>query len=126
MAEWIVRLWLVFLIGVVIFVATGCELVRRAPIETARLFQEVEKDKAETQVLLAHAEVAHAYALCLSARFAKDIPTVAEANKQCGNLPVSPVTVAIEHSRRVGDVSALQVMPPIPFLGALTAVLGEH
>ena len=105
----------------------GCHpLYYRPPFETARRAQEVEKDKAEIQVLHAHAEIAHAYALCLSARFAKDIPTVAEAATKCGNLPVSPVTVVIEHSRRIGDVSQFQLMPPIPFMGTVTAVLGEQ
>lgn len=86
----------------------------------------MEKDKAEILVLHAHAEIAHTYALCLSARFAKDIPTVAEASQQCGNLPVSPVTVAITHSRKYGEVPEFQMMPPIPFLGTVTAVLGEQ
>jgi len=124
--DWLLITALMTMLVLMCMVATGCHpIIYRPPIETARRAAEVEKDKAETEVLHAHAKIAEAYALCLSAKFAKDIPTLAEASKQCGNLPVSPVTVTIEHSRRMGDVSQFQIMPPIPFIGMFSTVLEE-
>ena len=100
-----------------IFFCSGCEvLVKRPPIETRRLL-------AEAVLMEAQADVQKSWALCMESR---TNPKLAQNLKQpvvevCGPAPSPVVTVATTY--KVGEVSQVSLVPPIPLAGALGAIL---
>jgi hypothetical protein len=125
-----VRAWIFWALFVALWATLtlmlpGCEVVMRRPhLVTERIRGEAEEQHARAHVLEAHARIAEAYANCLEAKFPKGVPSVAKAESICGPPVTSPVTVVVDFKRYygVGPSTQLQLMPSIPFAGALGAL----
>src|SRR5215813_8467794 len=98
LALWVLSAAILLLLAVL----SGCELVRRPPIVTRGIAAEVREKEAEAAVLEAHAYLVHVQAQCLEAKYPKSIPSVAEANRECGIVLPSPVQVT--RSEKTGEV----------------------
>lgn len=95
---------------------SGCSnITARFDADTDYLRGEARKQHAAADVLKGHEEIAKAYATCLLT-----IPNNASAKEWCGEVPQSPVSMAAEDSRKSGEVSQFQLVPPVgAMLGAI-------
>lgn len=118
-AALILLLWFIW---AMLFVSllSSCEvLIRRPPVKTDTIRAENEEKRAAARMINAHAAYLETVVSCLEAKFPKEVPSVAAAQRECGIVMVSPVQIM--RSEKTGEVaSSFSLVPG----GGVGGILG--